>query len=77
MVLVVKGAKWQARLEAERRGIIWDEDDPCDPKPTHQGESLLFCSEEFRAKVVSWFCETHAPAREGLGFPVGTLLYHN
>lgn len=77
MLLVVKGAKWQARLEAEKRGIVWDEDDPHNPKPTRKGESIIYCAEKYRAQVVAWFCEPERPAIEGIGFPVGTVLYHN
>lgn len=76
MILLVKGPKWQARLEAEKRGIVWDEDDPHNPpKPRTTDDSIIHCSDEYADIAGVWFCEDGWKVQ--CGYPAGTLLHYS
>lgn len=84
MILIVKGPKWKARLEAEKRGIVWHEDDPNLPLPETlatlrsrdtRSTSMVYCSEVDRDKAATWFFD--APYCMGTGYPDGTLLFYS
>lgn len=74
MRLSIKGDEAEARAELMKRGIPATFVD-VSKKTGGQCQSFWDTSTDSIAAVQSWYCEP-AVCAEGIGFPVGTLLFY-